>query len=100
MLADSRELETEHGKRIFGVLLFQDLALIPLLILTPALSEGGRPQWPQDSRLGGGEGGLAAVRAARFGPPFMRGWFLRVARMRSHEVFTLNVLLATLCSPG
>ena len=32
----------------------------------------------------------------RFGPPFMRGWFLRVARLRSHEVFTLNVLLATL----
>jgi CPA2 family monovalent cation:H+ antiporter-2 len=26
----------------------------------------------------------------------MQGWFLRVARQRSHEIFTLNVLLAAL----
>ena len=32
----------------------------------------------------------------RFGPPLMRRWFSLVARQRSHEVFTLNVLLATL----
>ena len=32
----------------------------------------------------------------KFGPPLMRAWFLRVARLRSHEMFTLNVLLATL----
>ena len=43
MLAESRELETEHGKRVFGILLFQDLALIPLLILTPALERRRRP---------------------------------------------------------
>jgi hypothetical protein len=37
----------------------------------------------------------------RFGPPLMQGWVLRVARQRSHEPFTLNILLAALlCSPG
>jgi CPA2 family monovalent cation:H+ antiporter-2 len=95
MLAESRELETEHGKRVFGILLFQDLALIPLLVLTPALGDG-HDHWQEDL-------GWAVVKATvllflllRFGPPFMRAWFLRVARLRSHEIFTLNVLLATL----
>ena len=29
--------ESEHGKRVMGVLLFQDLAVVPLLVLIPAL---------------------------------------------------------------
>ncbi|MBA3478724.1 MAG: cation:proton antiporter [Lautropia sp.] len=95
MLTENRELETEHGRRIFGILLFQDLALIPLLIITPALSDGG-DQWRQDLGWAVAKAVVLLFVLLRFGPPFMRGWFLRVARMRSHEVFTLNVLLATL----
>ena len=95
MLAENRELETEHGKRVFGILLFQDLALIPLLILTPALSDGG-DRWQQDLAWAGLKATVLLFLLLRFGPPVMRGWFLRVARLRSHEVFTLNVLLATL----
>src|SRR5256885_2308132 len=36
LLAERMELETEHGKRIVGVLLFQDLAVVPLLVIVPA----------------------------------------------------------------
>jgi CPA2 family monovalent cation:H+ antiporter-2 len=95
MLAESRELETEHGKRVFGILLFQDLALIPLLVLTPALSDGG-DHWREDLGWAVAKAAVLLFVLLRFGPPLMRGWFLRVARLRSHEVFTLNVLLATL----
>ncbi|WP_426469809.1 cation:proton antiporter, partial [Salmonella enterica] len=38
LLTERQELETEHGRRILGVLLFQDLALVPLLIVVPALA--------------------------------------------------------------
>src|SRR6185369_14522510 len=38
LLAERLELESEHGKRVMGVLLFQDLAVVPLLVLIPALS--------------------------------------------------------------
>ena len=38
MLAERRELETEHGRRIFAVLLFQDIAVIPILALLPLLA--------------------------------------------------------------
>jgi len=37
LLAERLELESEHGKRVMGVLLFQDLAVVPLLVLIPAL---------------------------------------------------------------
>jgi monovalent cation:H+ antiporter-2, CPA2 family len=95
MLAERRELESEHGRRVFAVLLFQDLALIPLLIVIPALGNGREDWWMAI--------GWALVKTAvllvvllRFGPPLMQGWFLRVARQRSHELFTLNILLAAL----
>jgi CPA2 family monovalent cation:H+ antiporter-2 len=49
MLTERLELESEHGRKIIGILLFQDLAVVPLLILIPSLGE--RPdklarRWP------------------------------------------------------
>ena len=40
-MAERLELESEHGRRVMGVLLFQDLAVVPLLVLIPAL--GSQP---------------------------------------------------------
>jgi CPA2 family monovalent cation:H+ antiporter-2 len=36
MLTERLELESPHGRQIIGILLFQDLAVVPLLILIPA----------------------------------------------------------------
>ncbi len=94
LLSERRELETEHGKRVFSVLLFQDLAVIPLLILIPALSGGD--DWWRGMLLAVVKATILLVLLLRFGPPLMRSWFNMVARQRSHELFTLNVLLATL----
>ena len=38
MLTERLELESLHGRKIISVLLFQDLAVVPLLILVPALA--------------------------------------------------------------
>ena len=37
LLAERLELDAEHGRRVMGVLLFQDLAVVPLLAVIPAL---------------------------------------------------------------
>jgi CPA2 family monovalent cation:H+ antiporter-2 len=95
LLAEKRELETEHGQRAFGVLLFQDLAVIPLLIVVPALGSG-EADWPVKLGWALLLAGVLLVLLLRFGPFLMRQWFNVVARQRSHELFTLNVLLATL----
>jgi CPA2 family monovalent cation:H+ antiporter-2 len=48
LMADRLELESEHGRRVMGVLLFQDLAVVPLLVLIPV---AGPPEvtWPWGS---------------------------------------------------
>ncbi|HUL42124.1 MAG TPA: monovalent cation:proton antiporter-2 (CPA2) family protein [Burkholderiales bacterium] len=94
MLADRLELATQHGRQIVGVLLFQDLAVVPLLIIVPALAEGSRVTVAL---------GFAAVKALVVlivilfvGQRLMRAWFHLVARQKSSELFVLNVLLITL----
>ena len=37
MMAERAELDSQHGRRVIGALLFQDLAVVPLLVLIPAL---------------------------------------------------------------
>ena len=95
MLADKLELNTLHGRQVIDVLLFQDLAVVPLLILIPALA-----QQPADLAAGLM---LALLKAAvvlaillYFGQRPMRAWFHLVATQKSSELFVLNVLLITL----
>ncbi|MEO7853793.1 MAG: cation:proton antiporter, partial [Rubrivivax sp.] len=95
LMAERLELESEHGKRVMGVLLFQDLAVVPLLVLIPAL--GAPPELLFKSL------GIAVGKAALLiglllygGPRVMRWWLTLVARRRSDELFILNVLLMTL----
>jgi len=41
LLKDKQQLETRHGKSSLGVLIMQDLAVVPLLVVTPLLAGGG-----------------------------------------------------------
>ena len=95
LMADRLELESEHGKRVMGVLLFQDLAVVPLLVLIPAL--GSRPEELFSALL------IAGVKAAVLiallltgGQRLMHWWLTLVARRKSEELFVLNLLLVTL----
>ena len=95
LMAERLELETEHGRRVMGVLLFQDLAVVPLLVLIPALGSSGEDMaWAL---------GLALLKAAVLltlllvgGQRAMRWWLTLVARRKSEELFVLNLLLVTL----
>jgi CPA2 family monovalent cation:H+ antiporter-2 len=95
MLSERQELDTPHGLRIVGILIFQDLAVIPLLIMVPALSSGANDL------------GIALLSAClkalvllalllKLGPHMMRHWLQLVARRKSDELFMLNILLMTL----
>jgi CPA2 family monovalent cation:H+ antiporter-2 len=95
LLAERMELDTTHGRAILGVLLAQDLAVVPLLIVVPEL---GRPAAESGAALALALAKAAAVLAVLVfaGPRVMRAWFGVVARRRSTELFVLNVLLVTL----
>jgi CPA2 family monovalent cation:H+ antiporter-2 len=95
LLTERLELESEHGRRIISILLFQDLALVPLLILVPALAQA-----PQEIAMTLAKAALKAgavlLLLLVLGQTMMRGWFRTVARYRSQELFMLNLLLITL----
>ncbi|MCC6069435.1 monovalent cation:proton antiporter-2 (CPA2) family protein [Massilia sp. GCM10020059] len=95
MLTERLELESPHGRKIIGILLFQDLAVVPLLILIPSL---GKPPEVLVETLA-----WAAVKAVIvlvlllfIGQKLMRRWFSIVVKRRSQELFMLNLLLITL----
>ncbi len=95
LMSDRLELESEHGRRVMGVLLLQDLAVVPLLVLIPSL---GSPAKDTAMSLG-----VAAFKATVLltvllvgGQRAMRWWLTLVARRKSEELFILNLLLITL----
>ncbi|MFL6830036.1 MAG: cation:proton antiporter, partial [Sphingomicrobium sp.] len=95
LLSERLELETEHGKRVMGVLLFQDLAVVPLLVIIPALSSPPERLFIELAIAGAKATALIAVLLAG-GQRVMRWWLTLVARRKSEELFVLNLLLVTL----
>ncbi len=95
LLVERQQLDSAHGREIMGVLLFQDLAVVPLLVIIPSLT-----QPPEKLAMLLAVALLKAVVVLAiilvFGQKLMRKWFHFVARAKSSEVFVLNVLLITL----
>ena len=95
LLAERLEMDTEHGRRVMGVLLFQDLAVVPLLVVIPAL--GASPdQLFTALALAGLKAALLVGVLLTGGQRVMRWWLTLVARRKSEELFVLNLLLVTL----
>lgn len=95
ILAERVDLNSRHGRLSIGVLLFQDIAVVPILVLIPALGMN-------DANLTDVLG-LAMLKAAAMllflftiGKWLINPWFNLVASQRSRELFVMNVLMVTL----
>ena len=92
-LSERRELDAPHGKFIVGTLIFQDLCVVPMVLIVPLLG-GAAPAGQAAASIG-----LALAKAAvvvvgtvlvaRFVVPKILGW---VDASRSREVFLLAIL--------
>ncbi len=95
LLSERVELESAHGRDVMGILLFQDLAVVPFLVVVPALAQA-----PENlaATLAVALAKAALVLAILLfaGRRAIRAWLMVVARRRSTELFTLNLLLLTL----
>ena len=93
LLKDKEAMGSRHGRASFGVLLLQDLAVVPLLVVVELLAKGG---------AGLGKAlTLAAVKAmvavscmSFLGRRLLDPIFYFVAKSRSHEAF-LSIILST-----
>ena len=95
-LTEQSEINRTHGRVAFSVLLFQDLAFVPFLVLAGALAAGGFDLSP--ARVGSAVafGVLAVALVLLAGRYALRPLLHEIARSRLQELFTLAVLLVVL----
>eukprot|EP00737_Agarophyton_chilense_P000236 gb/GEZJ01000269.1/.p1 GENE.gb/GEZJ01000269.1/~~gb/GEZJ01000269.1/.p1 ORF type:complete len:843 (+),score=144.00 gb/GEZJ01000269.1/:54-2531(+) len=97
LLAERGEVGTRFGRAAFGILLFQDLVVVPVLVLIPLLAGSGAPAavWRAVSVAS-----VKAVLALAFiifmGNNALQPLFRFVARARSPEAFIAVILLTVL----
>ncbi|MGC9163348.1 MAG: cation:proton antiporter [Thiomonas sp.] len=95
LLSERIELDSEHGRHIIGVLLFQDLAVVPLLILIPALASHSA-DLPRLLSLAAVKAALVLAVILLAGGRLLQPWLRIVVKRKSDELFMLNLLLLTL----
>lgn len=94
ILAERKELQSGWGRLAFALLLFQDLAAIPLIAAVPLLAQGLQPDhalWPRLLQVIGVV--LAVILGGRL---LLRPLFRMAARVRQGEVSTAMALLIAL----
>jgi CPA2 family monovalent cation:H+ antiporter-2 len=92
LLSERGELDAPHGQIAVGILLFQDLCIVPFLVAVPLLAgEAVHSGWPvARALLRAGLALLLFLGVARFALP----WVLdRAARLRSRDLFSLVSVL-------
>jgi len=96
MMADRAELETPHGQRVMGALLFQDLAVVPLLVLIPALGQVNEGNVWTTLAMAMLKASVLVTVLLWGGQKVMRWWLHIIEQRKSDELFMLNILLMTL----
>lgn len=91
VLQERAEVDTPHGRNALAILIFQDLAVVPMMLFTPLLAMG-QGDWGVSllPLLGKGVGVIAlVVVAAQWVVPWL---LFHVAGTRSREIFLLTTL--------
>ncbi len=93
LLAEKKQLTTSHGRAAFSILLFQDLAVIPLIALLPLIGSGESGGFdPLSVGIA-----LAAIAGLIIGGRYLLRPLLRlVARTNLPEIFTATALLVVI----
>lgn len=97
-LTEQLEINSRHGHNAVGILLFQDLAVIPFLILIPILASDGGGWTVGPLLFGMVKGGFIFVAMLALGHWLLRPLFREIAAARSAELFVLTVLLVSLAA--
>lgn len=94
-LAERNQLSAQHGRKAFAVLLFQDLAVIPLLAIVPLLgpSESGEAGFQWMALLKAAAVILAVIVGGHY---LLRPVLRAIARIKLQEIFTALALLIAL----
>lgn len=90
LMMDAGEMDTPQGKAALGILIFQDLCIVPLMLFTPFLAGGG--EGLLDIAVVSAKAAAVMV-GAHYGARFVVPWvFEQVVKTRSRELFVLSII--------
>jgi CPA2 family monovalent cation:H+ antiporter-2 len=95
-LTEQDELNRTHGRLAFGVLLFQDLAIVPLLALAGVLASPQEEYTTLQIALAVGKAAVALLIVLAAGRWLLRPMFHEIAKNNAPELFTFAVLFVAI----
>lgn len=99
LLSERGEVGTRYGRAAFGILLFQDLAVVPVLVLTPLLAgSGGAATVLRAISVASAKAAAALIFIFIIGKNFLQPVFRFVARSKSSEAFIAVILFTVLAT--
>ena len=98
LLAEKKQINTIHGRAAFAILLFQDLAVIPMLALLPLFTNGGQTLSHDMITQNVATGVIGIVVLVVGGHYLLRPVFRMVASAGSNEIFTATSLMVVIVS--
>ena len=98
LLVKSRRLGTRTGRTCFGILLFQDLAVVPILFLVGILGQDMQGQTGPALAIALGKASLAIISILLLGRMVVRPVFAFVGSTGSRELFMAAVLLVIIAT--
>lgn len=91
-LSERGETDAPHGRFIVGVLIFQDLCVVPMMLILPILAEGGEGSVALPLAIALGKAGVVVAGTLVVSRVVVPRFFALVDASRSREVFLLAVL--------
>src|SRR6266436_3148853 len=98
VLSEAKRLNTATGRSSFAILLFQDLAVVPVLLVLAALDPTNHAGSAAGFGLAVGQALLAIAAIVALGRLVLRPLFRSVARTRSPELFVAACLLVVIAT--
>lgn len=103
-LADQGEEQSRHGRLGIAMSVFQDITAVPFIVVIPVLGMAAGTHFgaeiTRDLGWALAKGAAAFMLLFVVARPVLRPLFHVIAQRRSAELFTLTVLLVSLCAAG
>ncbi len=95
LIQEKAEVDSPHGRTTLGILIFQDIAIVPMILITPILAGAtGNIGETLALLLAKGIGlVLLVIVSARWVVP---GLLFQIAKTRDHELFLLSIIVLCL----
>lgn len=97
-LTEQSEIQTRHGRSAVGILIFQDIIAIPLLVIIPALGVSSGDALISEIAISLLKGLFVVAVILAIGRYILRPLFHEVAQSKSQELFSLTVLTMVLAA--